>query len=282
MSVTIPSGYLEECKKSLFASKFSGERAFAFLSRKEGVVVHLVTVESYKDLLLEIVSNSNPEDLSFFEDHTENQAQAFLKEIALGKTDLDIFPVQVTSSSFLVLTMLGVKSTNPTPSAPTPKKISDAVNTLAKKHNLSQGSKKKIRDYITSKPPNLRLALIEDLLTISSDQIEEMFSEDGLEEAEEELTSAALPPPEARWLSLYEKFVDIWSLEKDLKKRKQVYRDLGYTKSPKKSPEENKKVLAGKFKAKYEALPEEEKEAFSEHLDSGRPTLAKAKKLLGI
>ena len=282
-NLTIPSDYLEECEKRLFAAKFTGERAFIFLSRSQSKPVHLVTVESYKDLLLALISNANPEDLSFFEDHTENQAQKFLKEIALGKSDLDIFPVQVTSSSFLALGLLKGVIADSKPNVPSSKKIDEYVNLLAKKHTLGVKSKIKIKEYITSRSPNLRFALIDNLLTNTSTQIHEMFSEDGLEEAEEELIQNL--PAESRqgsWLSIYEKFAEVWFKEKDPKKRKQVYRDLGYTKNPKKSPEENKKVLAGIFKVKYEALSDEEKGDFSKYLDLARPTLGKAKRLLGI
>jgi len=270
---SIPKYFVEECEKVLFPPFQNQEETQAFILYPKDPKARLQTVEveSYRDLLAQLIKAIDPKDLEFYETYSESQSRTFLKDVALNadQGDFPLIPIQLTPSSYVLLKTLNKVSTeNPS------EKISELTKRLTTKFKLTKQAQKRLATYIKARPSKDQVHLLEDLLTKKKSQITQLFEEEGLEELEEELLTA---PP---WTEAYEKFVEVWTQEEDPEERKKIYRELGYVKNPKKTPKQNKEVLASKFKQKYETLELKERREFVEYLETDEADLTKAKKTL--
>jgi hypothetical protein len=270
---SIPKYFAEECEKVLFPPFQSQEetQAFVLYPKDPKARLQTVEVESYRDLLTQLINAIDPKDLEFYETYSESQSRKFLKDVALNadQGDFPLIPVQLTPSSYVLLKTLNkVSLTEPS------EKITELTKRLTTKFKLTKQAQKRLATYIKARPSQDQVHLLEDLLTKKKSQITQLFEEEGLEELEEELLTAP------SWTEAYEKFVEVWTQEEDPEERKKIYRELGYVKNPKKTPKQNKEVLASKFKQKYEGLELKERREFVEYLDSDEADLTKAKKML--
>lgn len=152
--------------------------------------------------------------------------------------------------------------------SPEKEDLSLLLGRVVKKFNLSVEQQRVLEGYAKTSQ------VLEGLLKKKRAEVMDFLSTE-LEDLQDDLVSQPKP-----WLEVYESFARVWGEEKNPVKRKQVYRDLGYTKNPKKTPELNKKVLASKFKEAYEGLEDASQIELGNYLESSTAKLARAKKIL--
>jgi len=260
-NLTLSKDYSEACEKLLF-SPIVPDTTQAFVLFKGSKPQRIVEADSLKDLLLQTIPESDKEH---FSDFTEESSRKFLTEVLHTSDPKALIPIQVNPASYALMTLLGLIITEE-------EDLEVMIDRVIVKFKLGKPAQARLRAYATTS------AILEDLLTKKKSVIDQLFSEEGLEAIEKKVITAK------PWNEAYELFAKVWREDSDSteSEKKQVYRDLGYTKDPKKTPEENKKALAGKFKAIYEKLALPKRKKLSAYLESDEATLAEAKGLLGI
>lgn len=262
-NLTLSKDYSEACEKLLF-SPIVPDTTQAFVLFKGSKPQRIVEADSLKDLLLQTIPESDKEH---FSDFTEESSRKFLTEVLHTSDPKALIPIQVNPASYALMTLLGLIITED-------EDLEVMIDRVIVKFKLGKAAQTRLRAYATTS------AILEDLLTKKKSVIDQLFSEEGLEAVEKKVIRPTAKP----WGEAYELFAKVWreDSEADENEKKQVYRDLGYTKDPKKTPEENKKALAGKFKAIYEKLTLPKRKKLSAYLESDEATLAEAKAMLGI
>lgn len=263
-NLTLSKDYSDACKKLLF-SPIVPETTQAFVLFKNNKPQRIVEADSLKGLLLQVIPESDKEH---FSDFTEESSRKFLTELVRRDQESGhkaLIPIQVNPASYSLMTLLGLIITED-------EDLEVMIDRVIIKFKLSKAAQTRLRAYATTS------AILEDLLTKKKSVIDQLFSEEGLEAVEKKVITAK------PWNEAYELFAKVWREDEDSteSEKKQVYRDLGYTKDPKKTPEENKKVLAGKFKIIYEKLALPKRKKLSAYLENDNATLAETKVMLGI
>lgn len=265
-NLTLSKDYSEACEKLLF-SPIVPDTTQAFVLFKGDKPQRIVEADSLKDLLLQTIPESDKEH---FSDFTEESSRKFLTELVRRDSQSGhkaLIPIQVNPASYALMTLLGLIITEE-------EDLEVMIDRVIVKFKLGKPAQARLRAYATTS------AILEDLLTKKKSVIDQLFSEEGLEAIEKEVIRPTAKP----WGEAYELFAKVRREDEDSteSEKKQVYRDLGYIKDPKKTPEENKKALAGKFKAIYEKLTLPKRKKLSAYLESDEATLAEAKTMLGI
>lgn len=268
----IPEVFETKCKEALFPKFKDATLAFVLYARDHSSA-QVVEVTSYKSLLLEAVELADEGDLEHYQSFTEEQSRKFLREVCLTAQETEGFPfipIQITPSSYVLLLVTGKLSAGKNQD----KQIAKEMQQLAKKFGLSKEGHKRMEAYLAPRKASEKLKLLGELAQMKKSKIEELFEEEGLEELEEELITA---PP---WSEAWQKFTTVWTREPDAEIRKNVYRDLGYKKDPKKAPEQNKEALVRIFTKKYESLSLEKRRDFVEYLEQKKASTSRALKYL--
>lgn len=254
--ITLPPAYVEKCRKGLFMP-IEPDTVQCFLLMRNGKPLKLVEVSSLNELLLASIPK---QDRSAFEGWSDLQIRKYFLELVTSAGSSEIIPVRVSPASYELMTILGLVDSEEIDLEPLFEK------TVAK-FKLNANQKKELRKYATT------AEIYEDLLSKKRSVVLNILSTE-LEDVEEDLLE---PKP---WLEIHKLFVNVWAEEQDEDERKKVYRNLGYTKNPKKTPEENKKVLINKFKKLYEELDKDMKIVLGDYLESDDANVQRAVKIL--
>lgn len=256
MKPVLGRDYVKKCTEGLFAPITPGT-VQSFLLMKNGKVDKIVEVSSLVELLLATVPKEDREIFATYRD--QDCRSHFLESLSHPKDQ--IIPVRISPASYSLMVILDLIK-------PEKEDLSLLLGRVVKKFNLSVEQQRVLEGYAKTSQ------VLEGLLKKKRAEVMDFLSTE-LEDLQDDLVSQPKP-----WLEVYESFARVWGEEKDPVKRKQVYRDLGYTKNPKKTPELNKKVLASKFKEAYEGLEDASQIELGNYLESSTAKLARAKKIL--
>lgn len=241
--ITLPSAYVEKCRKGLFMP-IEPDTVQCFLLIRNGKPLNLVEVSSLEELLLESISKK---DHSAFEGWNDSQLRKYFLDLIDSAGSSETIPVRISPASYELMTILGLTT-------PAEIDLEPLFEKTTAKFKLNADQKKALKKYATT------AEIYEDLLSKKKSVVMDVLSNE-LEELEVDLIQ---PKP---WLEIYELFVLRWNEEPRAEERKKIYRGLGYAKNPKKTPEENKKALANKFKTLYEALDERKQIFLGDYLE---------------